>query len=175
MFVVHWRDVITAADLCRCATARRSPAGETCGIVSHRRAPTSARELDAVRAHLVRALFPRSVFGLVLFRSDRAFDINRPALFEILPARLGHLAEYRDPVPFGALLHLPIATLEFLRGGDRKVAHRRSARQVTNLRVAPQIADENYSIYRRHLLHLTSKKVIPTQLPWQASRQPNTH
>jgi hypothetical protein len=111
----------------------------------------AAEHLHVVGDDLGRvAILP--VLVLPLARAQPAFDVDRPALLEVLAGNLRQAPEERDAMPLGRFLHLAAGLVlppVGRRNGD--VGDRRAVRGVTRLRVAAQVADQDDFIHGCHV------------------------
>lgn len=88
------------------------------------------------------------VLVVVLAAANRALDEDLPSLLEVLPTRLRLLAEDDDIVPLGLLLPLAIAVGVDLAGRYRKACDRLPARCEPDLRIFPEISDQQHFVER---------------------------
>src|SRR5690606_24285976 len=78
---------------------------------------------------------------------ETAFNINGPSFFEIFTRNFGKAIKEDDAMPFSFLAPLAgSAVAPDGRGGQRDVTDSRTIRAVTDLRVPPKVAYQNYLI-----------------------------
>src|SRR5690606_31863465 len=79
--------------------------------------------------------------------ADRTFDVDLPALLQVLAGDLAELAEQLDPVPLGALLGIAVAVLAHAGGGQAERGHGHAALGVLGLGIVAEVADEDHLVY----------------------------
>src|SRR5262249_6781833 len=124
------------------ATARRTvatPAATTTGAAA-RTAATEERDRGGhERRH---GGLVRRVLVIPRARCAATRDVDLAPLVEVLRAVLALLAPGDHPVPLGAFLLLLVLVGEALVGGDAHLAHRLPRRQMLQLRLGAEVADE---------------------------------
>src|SRR5579862_986221 len=139
-----------AAGFRRCAALRRMIAvGFAAGLA---RAGSRTEHLHAIGADFGAVAVLAGLLVLVLARAQLPLDVDLRALLQVFAGDLGELAEEADAVPLGGLLLFAARlVLPGLRGGDADVGDCLAARQVARLRVPPEIANDDYLVYRCHV------------------------
>src|SRR5262249_6443559 len=100
------------------------------------------QELEALRAHLRRiALVPVAVDPPA--RLERALDVDRPPLAQVLPRGLGLLAPHDDTVPLGPLFLFARRVAPPVGGRHREVGDRGAALREADFGVAAEVADQD--------------------------------
>jgi len=111
-----------------------------------------------------------TLFVRVLTAAQRALDVHRAALRQVLPAELRRLAPDADLVPLGALLPLTFLVGPLLRRRDAQVGDRLAALRIAHLGVSAQVANEDHLIDRSHAFDLLlCRRTLPLTHP---KRQP---
>src|SRR5580765_1496230 len=106
-------------------------------------------ELEPLRANFGRvALVAVAVDPLA--RLERALDVDRTPLAQILAGDLGLLSPHHDAVPLGAFLLLAGGVAPPVGGRHREIGDRRSALGEPNFWVATEIADQDDLVDARH-------------------------
>src|SRR6185369_9503811 len=111
-------------------------------LLRQARAAPAAEELNALGDNLGDVTFD-AVFIIVGTRANTAFDVDLPALGEILPAGLGLFAPNHDVMPFGAFLALAVAVVPLLGSCQRKVGHGAAGAGKAHLGIFSYMTDEN--------------------------------
>ena len=88
-------------------------------------------------------VFLNAIFVGVLAGFQAAFHIDGAALFEVLAGDFSQFAKEGDTVPLGLFYQLSSLAFVFAAGGNGDVGDRLTAGQITNFRIAPQVADQN--------------------------------
>ncbi|SPC24835.1 hypothetical protein CT19431_P70082 [Cupriavidus taiwanensis] len=92
---------------------------------------------------------------LPLAGANASLNINGGALLQVLPCDLSQLAEERNAVPFSGFLHLAaLLVLIAIGGSDTNIGHSVPAGHVANLRICPEIANENDFVHGCHVASL---------------------
>src|SRR5262249_11352856 len=97
-------------------------------------------------------------------RLELALHVNGAPLREVLGAVLGLVAPHRHAVPLGPLLPLPALVLEDLGRGDAQVAEGATRRRVLELRIRPQVSNQDHLVDASHLRSLLAWSSV-TEVP----------
>jgi len=125
------------------------PAGGPGALRTGASPSAAAEQHDAVAANLGGVALV-AVLVVPLPRLQAALDVDLLALHQVLAERLGGLSPEHHAVPLRFLLALSAFVVPHLGGGHVEGGDRRASWCVTQLGVAPEIADENHFVDASH-------------------------